>query len=92
MKFAVAKLGYPSSNIPLDRIDTHSNRAGGACEMKLAGFDNESIRKMVRWLPSSNAFLGDIQQHLSGLSQGMGIKMSRIARFINMEGSVNHTR
>ena len=29
MKFAAAKLGYPSSNIPLDRIDTHSNRAGG---------------------------------------------------------------
>ena len=23
MKFAAAKLGYPSRNIPLDRIDTH---------------------------------------------------------------------
>ena len=40
MKFAAAKLGYPSRNIPLDRIDTHSNRAGGACAMKLAGFDD----------------------------------------------------
>ena len=52
MKFEAEKLGYPSRNIPLDRIDTHSNRAGGACAMKLAGFDDESIRKMVIWLPS----------------------------------------
>ena len=57
MKFVAAKLGYPSRNIPLDRIDTHSNRAGGACAMKLAGFDDESIRKMGIWLPSSNAYL-----------------------------------
>ena len=51
MKFVAAKLGYPSRNIPLDRIDTHSNRAGGACTMKLAGFDDESIGKMGRCLP-----------------------------------------
>ena len=29
MKFAAAKLAYPSRNIPLDRIDIHSNWAGG---------------------------------------------------------------
>ena len=58
MKFVAEKMGYPSRNIPLDRIDTHLNRVGGACEMKLAGFDDESIRKMGRWFPSLNAFLG----------------------------------
>ena len=57
MIFAAAKLGYPSRNNPLDRIDTHSNRAGGECAMKLAGFEDEIIRKMGRWLPSLNAFL-----------------------------------
>ena len=57
VKFAAAKLGYTSRNLLLDRIDTHSNWAGGACVMKLAGFDDESIRKMERWLPSSNNFL-----------------------------------
>ena len=46
MKVAGAKFGYPSRNILLDRIDTHSNRSGGACAMKLEGFDDESIRKM----------------------------------------------
>ena len=72
MKFAAAKLGYPSRNILLYRIDTHSNRVGGACEMKLAKFD---------------AFLEYIQQQLSGVSQGMETKMSKIAICTNMEGS-----
>ena len=57
MIFAAAKLGYPRRNIPLDRIDNHLKRAGGAYAMKLAGFDDKSIRKMGRWLPLSNAFL-----------------------------------
>ena len=91
IKFAAAKEGYPRRNIPLDRIDTHLSRACGLCAMKLAGFDEESIRKMVRWMPSSNAFLEYIQQQLSGLSQGMTTKMSNIARYTNMEGSANHT-
>ena len=34
------KLGYPSRNILLDRIDTHSNQVGGACEIKLAQSDD----------------------------------------------------
>ena len=91
MKFAAAKLGYPSRNILLDRIDTHLNRSDGACAMKLAGFDDERIRKMERWLPSSNDFLGYIKQQISGFSQGMATKMSSITRFTNMEGSENHT-
>ena len=57
MKFAAAKLGYPIRNIQLGRFDTHSNRAGGACAMKLAVFDDESIRKKGIWFLLSNAFL-----------------------------------
>ena len=45
MKFAAAKLGYPSMNIPIDRINTHLNWADGECAMKLAGFDDERIKK-----------------------------------------------
>ena len=59
--------------------------------MKLAESDYESIRKMGRWLPLSNDFLEYIQQQLLGFSQGTATKMSRIARFTNMEGSKNHT-
>ena len=57
MKSAAAKLSYPSKNIPLDMIDTHSKQAGGACTMILEGFDYESIRKTGRWLLSLNVFL-----------------------------------
>ena len=78
MKFAAAKLGYLRRNILLDRIDTHLNCAGGACAMKLTGFDDESIRKMGRCLPSSNAFLEYIKQQLLGFSQGMATKMRMI--------------
>ena len=92
MKFAAAKLGYPSRNILLDRIDTDSKRAGRACAMKLAGFDYESIRKMGRWLPSSNDFLEYIQQQLSWFYQGMATTMIIISIFTSMEESVNHTR
>ena len=62
MKYASAKLGYPIRNVPLDSIDTRPNRVGGACAMKLAGFDDGNIRKKGKWLPSSNSFLGYIQQ------------------------------
>ena len=50
MNFSASKFRYPIRNIPLDRIDTHSNRAGGACAMKLPVFDYESIRKIGIWL------------------------------------------
>ena len=91
MKFAASKLGYPSRNILLDIIETHLNRTGGECAMKMSGFYDESIRKMGGWLPLLNYFLEYIQQWLSGLSQGMSTKMIRIAIFTNMEGSENHT-
>ena len=55
------KVGYPSRNIPLDSIDTNSNWSGGACAMKLEGYDDESNRKMGIWLPSSNSLLEYIQ-------------------------------
>ena len=62
MKFAAEKLGYPIRNILVNSIDTYSNRSVGACAIKLAGFDDESIRKLGKLLPSSNAFLDYIKQ------------------------------
>ena len=48
MKYSAATLNYPARSIPIDRIDTHSNRSGGACALKLAGYDDSAIRKMGR--------------------------------------------
>ena len=58
MKILAEKLGYPIINIPLDRIDTHLNQAGGASSMKLAGFDDESIGKNRKMVAVIKYFLG----------------------------------
>ena len=44
--------------------------------------------KMGRWAPTSKAFMEYIQQQLSTFSAGMAEKMSKVACFTNMEGSV----
>ena len=87
VKFAAKSLQYDKRGIPINRVDTHSLRSGGACALKLAGHDDVEIRKMGRWAPKSNAFLEYIQQQLSTFSKGMAAGMSRIDTFTNVEGS-----
>ena len=86
VKLTASALNYEQRGIPINRIDTHSLRAGGACALKLSGHDDVEIRKMGRWKPSSQAFLEYIQQQLSTFSKGMAAKMSDIETFTNMEG------
>ena len=50
IKKAATMLDYPSSRgIPIDRIDTHSLRIGGANALSLAGYLDRQIQKMGRW-------------------------------------------
>ena len=86
VKMAAKALKYPERGIPLNRVDTHSLRSGGACALKLSGRDDVEIRKMGRWAPRSTAFLEYIQEQLSTFSQGMSTGMSQIKTFTNMEG------
>ena len=88
VKFAAKMLKYEDRGIPLDRIDTHSLRSGGACALALSGYGDRDIMKMGRWAPDSKAFMEYIQQQLSTFSAGMADNMSRIARSMNMEGAV----
>ena len=90
VKFAAQALGYPDRGIPVQRIDTHSLRSGGACALKLSGRDDVEIMKMGRWAPNSTSFMEYIQQQLSTFSAGMATDMSRIAVFTNMEGATNN--
>jgi hypothetical protein len=87
VKFAAGMLEYPERGIPINRIDTHSLRAGGACAMKLSGHSEDEIIKQGRWAPKSTSFLEYIQQQLSTFSAGMAEKMSKIKKFTNMEGN-----
>lgn len=88
VKFAAKALDYPSRGIPIERIDTHSLRSGGACALSLAGYRDHEIMKMGRWAPNSTSFMEYIQQQLSTFSAGMARNMSRVAQFTNMEGTV----
>ena len=50
LKFATTALNYPYlRGIPIDRVETHSLRYGGANAILLAGYRNRDIQKMGRW-------------------------------------------
>ena len=87
VKFASAMLDYPERGIPVERVDTHSLRAGGACALKLAGYRDSTIIKQGRWSPESTTFLEYIQNQLSTFTDGMARRMSQIKTFTNMEGA-----
>ena len=87
VKFAAKMLNYPSRGIPIERIDTHSLRSGGACALKMAGYGDAAIQKMGRWAPKSTSWLEYIQQQLSTFSAGMSAAMSAVPTFTNMEGN-----
>jgi hypothetical protein len=63
-KMAAAVLDYPKGRgIPIDRIDTHSLRIGGANALSLAGYSKQQIQKMCRW--HGETFLEYIRESLS---------------------------
>ena len=83
IKLAAVELDYPNkNNIPIDRIDTHSFRAGGANALHLAGYSDTQIQKMGRW--GGETFKEYISDQLSGFSKGMSQKMSRRFNFVSI--------
>ena len=83
LKFAAAKLDYPNERIiPIDRIDTHSLRAGGANALSLAGYEEYQIQKMGRW--RGKTFKEYISDQLSNFTDGMSKAMSRTFKFVNI--------
>jgi hypothetical protein len=50
LKLAATALNYPKNcGIPVERVDTHSLRIGGANALHLAGYSDREIQKMGRW-------------------------------------------
>ena len=80
-------LNYPEyKGIPIDRIDTHSLRGGGANALSLSGYSDTQIQKMGRW--QSDTFKEYISDQLSAFSEGMSTAMSTRFNFVNIEGGV----
>jgi hypothetical protein len=89
LKAAAAVLDYPATRgIPLDRIDTHSLRIGGANALSLAGYSDRQIQKMGRW--HGETFKEYVREQLSNFSAGMSTSMKRCFGFVNVEGGVYH--
>ena len=63
-KYSATVLNYPKKGIPINRIDISTNWLGGACAIKLTGYDNNVIPNMGRWAPDLLAFIEYIQQQL----------------------------
>ena len=87
IKYAARILQYPATKgIPINRVDTHSLRSGGANALSLAGFSDRQIQKMGRW--RSATFKEYIREELACFSEGMSTKMKQKFSFVNIAGGV----
>lgn len=86
LKSAATVLDYPTAKgIPIDRIDTHSLRSGGANALSLAGYSDTQIQKMGRWRGAT--FKEYIREELACFSEGMSRSMKQTFNFVNIAGN-----
>ena len=85
LKAGATSLNYPvDKGIPVDRVDTHSLRGGGANALSLAGYSDREIQKMGRW--RGKTFMEYIREELACFSKGMSRDMKRRFGFMNIAG------
>ena len=86
LKQAATSLQYPTTKgIPIDRINTHSLRSGGANALALSGYSDTQIQKMGRWRGAT--FKEYIREELACYAQGMSRDMKRKFNFVNIAGN-----
>jgi len=89
LKLAVGILNYPTrKGIPIDRVDTHSLRGGGANALALSGYLYTQIQKMGRWRGAT--FKEYIREELTNYSDGMSTAMRTKFSFMNIVGNAYH--
>ena len=71
-----------SRGYTLDRVSSHSLRAGGAMAMKLSGTADSTIMRIGRW--TSLTYLTYIHSQIGALSEGVAWKMSKCFQFQNV--------
>jgi hypothetical protein len=82
----VTVLDYPiAKGIPIERIDTHSLRSGGANSLSLAGCSDTQIQKMGWWQGAT--FKEYVREELALFSEGMSTKMKQKFHFVNVAGN-----
>ena len=87
LKLAAGALDYMGTRgIPIEKVDTHSLRIGGANALSLNGYSAEQIKKMGRW--RGDTFLEYIRESLADFSDGMSKSMSKLFGFVSLEAGV----
>ena len=82
---AATLLAYPKTRgIPIELVDMHSLRCGGANALALLGFSDTQIQKMGHWREAT--FKEYNQEQLACYSEGMTTKMKRNFKFVNVHG------
>jgi hypothetical protein len=83
---AAMLLHYPATRgIPIDGIDMHSLRSGGANALALSGYSNTQIQKMGRWKGAT--FKEYIMEELVCYSTGMSSNMKQSFKFVNVSSN-----
>ena len=89
LKLAATMLQYPAHmGIPIQRVNTHSLRSGGANALSLAGYSDTQIQKMGRWRGAT--FKEYIREELVRFSKGVSTDMKKTFRFVNVAGNAFH--
>jgi hypothetical protein len=86
LKMAAETLEYPTiKGIPIERVNTHSLRGGGANALALAGYSDTQIQKMGRWRGAT--FKEYVRNELACFSSGMSRDMKQKFGFVNVSGN-----
>ena len=89
LKQGATALEYPvTKGIPIDRINTHSLRSGGANALALSGYSDTQIQKMGRWRGAT--FKEYIREELACYAAGMSGDMKQKFNFVNIAGNAFH--
>lgn len=89
LKSAATALQYPTKKgIPIQRVNTHSLRSGGANALALAGYSDTQIQKMGRWRGAT--FKEYIREELAYYAEGMSKDMRQQFNFVNIAGNAFH--
>jgi hypothetical protein len=90
LKAAATVLDYPNAKgIPINRIDTHSLRSGGANTLSLVGYLDTHIQKMGCWQGAT--FKEYICMELACFLEGMSTSMKKQFNFVNITGNAFNT-
>jgi len=89
LKLAAQTLDYPATcGIPIQRVDTHSLRGGGANALSLNGYSDTQIQKMGRW--TGDSFKEYIRSELAEFSMGMSRAMQKVIGYTVVSGGAFH--